>query len=157
MAALNRCAKGGRDNLELFEGFPKELFGQRGGTFAVGGGQTVATGRGRAANGRKRAGVQTQTVANIVETDRMSELGKEQTDHMTPRLERAGFFRRAGSAGQLRHQMVGNEIAELPEDGELSAGWRGTGLLFHPCLVAGKLRPRQLIFSSHYGMAVIIF
>ena len=71
-------------------------------------------------------------------TDGVSELRKEQADHMTPRFERAGFFLYAGGAGQLRHQMRGNEIAELPKDRELGAGWRGARFLFHSRLVAGK-------------------
>jgi hypothetical protein len=93
-------------------------------------------------------------LADIVEADGMRKPGEEQTDHVTPRFERAGFFLHIGVAGQLAYQVGGkeggNEIAELAEDGE-----RGTGLFFHPCLVAGKHRPRQLIFSSRYGMAVV--
>lgn len=86
----------------------------------------------------------------------MRELGEEQTDDVTPRFERAGFFLHTGVAGQLGYQMGGNEIAELAEDGDGGAGWRGAGLFFHPCLAAGKHRPGQLIFSSRYGMAVAL-
>jgi hypothetical protein len=94
-------------------------------------------------------------LADIVEADGMRKPGEEQTDHVTPRFERAGFFLHIGVAGQLAYQVGGNEIAELAEDGERGAGWRGTGLFFHPCLVAGKHHPRQLIFSSRRGMAVV--
>jgi hypothetical protein len=152
--ACTACDEARREGLEMFEGLPEELFAQGRGTLAIGVGQAVATGRSGAANGRERAGVQAQTVADIVEADGVRELGEEQTDDVTPRFERAGFFLRARLAGQVRHQMSGNEIAELAKDGELGTGWRGTGLFFHPCLVAGKHRPRQLIFSSRRGMAV---
>ena len=141
----------------MIECLPEELFGQGGRAFAIGVGEAVAAGRRCAANGRERPRVQTQTVADIVEADGVRELRKEQTDDVTPRFEGAGFFRRASVAGQLRHQMSGNEIAELPEDGERGAGWRGTRWFFHPGRVAGKHRPRQLKMSSRLGMAVKLF
>jgi hypothetical protein len=130
--------EGGRNAFERCKRAPEELLGQRGGTDFVGVGKVVTGRRRGGADGRERAGVQAQAVANIVEPHGVRELGEEQADDVTPGFERSGFFLRPRVAGQLGHQMRWNEIAELAEDGELGAGWRVVGLFFHPCRVAGK-------------------
>jgi hypothetical protein len=99
--------------------------------------------------------VQLQTVAHIIESQRVRELGKEHRNDMTPRTERTGSIGRAALAGQLHHQMGWNKIAELPEDGKLATSWRVL-VFFHPCRVAGKFLPRQLFFYSGCGMTVNI-
>ncbi len=142
--------------MEMFERFPEELFGHCGGTISIGGGQSVATGRSRAANGGDRTRVQTQRVTNIIETDGVSELCKKQTDHMTPRGEAAGQQIHAGLSGQLGNQMRRNQISELAEDGELGAGWRAAIVFFHPCLVAGRIPPANSFFLQPMGWLWLI-
>ena len=117
---------GGRKACEMIGRLPEAGFGPGGGAGARGGGQTIATGRSRAAKGRARAGGPAQTGADIIETEGGRELGKAQADDVTPRWERAGVFRRARGAGPSRHQMMGHEIAERAEDGE-RGGVAGSG------------------------------
>jgi hypothetical protein len=51
----------------------------------------------------------------------------------------------AGVARQFGHQVSGNEIAKLAENGELAGGWLVTGFLFH-ALPCGKAQTRKPIF-----------
>ena len=52
----------------------------------------------------------------------MGHLGIKQTDHMTPRTERAGLGFAPRGPRQLRHQMVRNQIAKLPQKRKLTGG-----------------------------------
>jgi len=73
----------------------------------------------------------------------MSQLGIEQTDDMTPRTKRPRLGVDPGVTGQLRHQMVGNQIAELPQECETTARWLGIGFVLHglPCGRSSRLKP----------------
>ena len=66
----------------------------------------------------------------------MRQLGIQQTDHMTPGTEGAGFFFNPGFARQLRNQVRRNPLAELTQNRDFRTAWL-TFLFFHPCLVAG--------------------
>ena len=88
-----------------------------------------------------------QGVAHVVETQGVREFGIDQTDHMAPGQEGATFSLHGMRAGQLRHQMVGNKITELPEERELSPRWLALRLLFHTNLVAG-FKPASQLFST---------
>ena len=70
-APLARAAPGdgGRKACEMIGRLPEAGFGPGGGAGARGGGQTIATGRSRAAKGRARAGGPAQTGADIIETE----------------------------------------------------------------------------------------
>ena len=59
-------------------------------------------------------------------------MGVEEAYHMAPRAKRAGLGVCPGVPGQLRHEMSGNEIAELVQQREVAARWLG---VFHglPC------------------------
>lgn len=48
-------------------------------------------GRSRAANGRERAGVETQSVTDIIEAQGMGEVGVEQAHDMTPGVKLRDF------------------------------------------------------------------
>jgi len=78
-----------------------------------------------------------QPVADVVEPDGMGELRINQADQMAPRTEGARFLVHAGLPCQLRHQIVGNQIANLPQHGKLASAWKGC-CFFHPCRVAGQ-------------------
>ena len=43
--------------------------------------------------------------------------------------------------------MIGNKIAELAQERELSPRWLALRLIFHPCLVAGTKPASQLFFK----------
>lgn len=88
--------------------------------------------------------MQAQTVTDIVETDGVNELGVEQRDDVTPVTEGAGELFRAQVAGQLDHEVGRNEMAKLPEHGQLGTGWRTWGFLFHLDRVAENLAPANL-------------
>jgi hypothetical protein len=73
------------------------------------------------------------------------QLGVEQADDLAPGTERACVVFDAGVARQFGHQVSGNEIAKLAENGELAGGWLVTGFLFH-ALPCGKAQTRKPIF-----------
>jgi hypothetical protein len=53
----------------------------------------------------------------------MGQLGEEQRDDMAPVADAAGFFIRARFPRELRHEMPGNEVANLFKNRELRTGW----------------------------------
>lgn len=65
--------------------------------------------------------MQAQRVADVVEAEAVSELRVEQTDHMAPGTERARLIFHARPSCQLRRQMRWNEVAKLPQQGDLAA------------------------------------
>jgi hypothetical protein len=69
----------------------------------------------------------------------MGQLSIDQTDHMTPGLEGAALGFRVVLARQSRHQMVGNQVAQLPQESESAARWLAVSFVLHdlPC---GRLR-----------------
>ena len=70
-------------------------------------------------------------IANVVETDAVGELGVEQADHMTPRAEGSRFGFTVRGPRQLRHQMVGDQVAKLPQKRKLTGGWLVSCLFIH--------------------------
>ena len=108
----------GRKGLEMPEHGPKELLGHFGVAVFSGMGKSVAA-RGRGtADGRERAAVEPEGVADIVEPDGVAELGIEHGDDMAPGREGAAEFIDAGVPGQLGNEVVGNEIAKLAKAAE---------------------------------------
>ena len=69
----------------MFKHRPEELFGQVGRTDFVGVGEIVPARRLGSAQAGQWAGMETERVTNIIQPDGMRELGKEQSDRMTPR------------------------------------------------------------------------
>src|ERR1700710_1973732 len=72
---------------------------------------------------RKRPGMQSQSIAHVVEAQTVSELGIEQSNHMTPRTKGPCLLIYASLARQSGHQMWRNKIAKLVENGEPTRGW----------------------------------
>ena len=93
-----------------------------------------------------------QAVTNIVETDGVNELGVKQRHHVTPMTEGAGEFSRAQIAGQLGDPMRRNEMAKLPQHGQLGTGWRTFGFCFHLDRLAENRTPANL-FPHRLGDA----
>ena len=113
----------------------EEILGHLGGAFAVGSGEGVLAGRGRAAPRRERSRMQAQSVADIVEAEGVGKLRVEQTHHMTPRREGSGAFDDPSIPRQFGRQMCRNKIAELAQKRELSRRWLALCFVFHtpPC------------------------
>src|SRR5438445_3496951 len=109
--------------LQMLEHRPEQRLGHFRIALPVGMRERVLAGRRCAANGRQRTGVQPQGIAHVVETQGVGELGVEQTHHMTPGAKGPRLDFHTGIARQLRHQMVGNQIAELVQEGEAAARW----------------------------------
>jgi hypothetical protein len=134
-------ANPGEKGLEMPEHGPEELLGQRGAAvFSRVGKAVAARGRG-AADGRERAAVNPEGVADIVESDGVAELGIEHGNDMAPCREGAAEFIDAGVPGQLGNEVGGNEVAKLPKAAEFRGGWTGCLCSFHPCRVAGSNAP----------------
>src|SRR5450756_2465580 len=126
---------------------PEQLLGHRGRTLPVGIGKPVAAGGGRAAHARQRARVQLQRIAQVIETDAMRQLGIDQADHVTPRLETARLILGPGSPRYFGNLVRRNKIANLAQDVELRPCWVDR-FIFHPCLVAGPKRQPCLLYTS---------
>ena len=78
-------AEAGVNVLQVCEDGPEKVLRQLGWALAVGGGEPVLARAAGAANGRERARVQAQGIADVIEAEGVGELGEEQTHDMTPR------------------------------------------------------------------------
>ena len=136
------CAKVRGQRLQVRQHFPEQLFGQAGIPLPVGMGKPVLARRCGPANRRQRPGAQPQGIANVIEAQTVRHLGIKQTDHMTPRTERAGLGFTSRGPCQLRHQMVGNQIAKLPQKRKLTGGWLVSCLIIH-ALPCGRAQTRK--------------
>jgi hypothetical protein len=96
---------------------------------------------------RQRPGVQTQGVADVIESETVGKLGVEQAYDVTPRTEGAGLIFHAGLACQSRHQMRRNEVADLAQERELAGGWLVSNLIIH-ALPCGKARTGKPTFFA---------
>jgi hypothetical protein len=133
--------------LELVEHRPEQGFGHLGIMFPVGVRKGVFARRRRAADRRQRPRMQSQRIANVVEAQRVGELRIYQAEHMTPRIEGPALFLHRMGAGQLRDQMIGNQIAKLPQKRKLTGGWLVSCFVcfFMPYLVA-RPKPASQLF-----------
>ena len=140
--------------LQMIEHGPKQLFRQLRVAFTVGVGERVLAGRRGPTNRRQRPRMQVQRITDIVETQGVGQLGVEQTQDMTPRTKRPGVGVHPGGSGQLRHQMVGNQIAELPQECETTARWLvGCGFMHGlPCGRSTHRKPTSF-FQRHLKTA----
>ena len=142
----------------MIEHRPEQPFSQRSIPALIGVGKIVAARRARPAQSRKRPAVQPQRVADVVQTDGVSQLRKQHTHYVTPRAEGSRHGIHAGLARKFRNQMRWNQIAKLPQNGEFGDGWFGISFL-HLCRVT-ELKSHAnhffLCFNwKSYGMAVI--
>ena len=76
----------------------------------------------------------------------MRHLSINQTDHMTPWAKSSGLGFAPRGPCQLRHQMIGNQIAKLPQKRKLTGGWLVSCLFIH-ALPCGKAQTRKPAFS----------
>ena len=136
--------------LQMLEHGPKQLFRQLRVPLAVGVGERVLAGRRGPTNRRQRSRMQVQRITDIVETQGVGQLGVEQTQNMTPRTKRPGVGVHPGGSGQLRYQMVGNQIAELSQECETTARWLvGCGFMHGlPCGRSTHRKPTSF-FQRH--------
>ena len=132
--------------LQMRQHFPEQLFSQSGIPLPVGMGKPVLARWRSAANRRQRPGAQPQGVANVIEAQTVRHLGVKQADHMTPRAEGSRFGFTVRGPRQLRHQMVRNQIAKLPQKRKLTGGWLVSCLFIH-ALPCGKAQTRKPAFS----------
>ena len=77
--------------------------------------EVVAAGGRGSPDAGERPGVQLQGIANVVESDAVSQLRVKQADDVAPRCEGPGFFIRLGLMRDLGNKKLGNEIANLPQ------------------------------------------
>ena len=139
-------AKAGVEFFQMAQDGVEEVLGHLGGAFAVGGGERILAGRGRATHRRERPRMQAQGVADIVEADGMGQLGVEQAHHMTPRRERPGAFDDASIPRQFGHQMCRNKIAELVQEREAAARWLVRCGFIHPLPCGRFTRGKPTLF-----------
>src|SRR5882672_4257327 len=66
---------------------------------------------------------------------------------MTPRGEGARLILNSSSSSDFRHFVLGNVIADLPQDVQLRSCWID-GFVFHPYLVAGLQRQSNIFLLS---------
>lgn len=141
-------AKAGMESLQMLQHCPEELLRHHlRVALPVGVGEGVLARCGGTANGQQGIRVQAQRIAHVVESQRVGQLGVEQTGHMAPRAKRPGLGVHAGVPGQPRHAMIGNEIAELVQQRELAARWLVDGCFFVTRLVAGQPTASQLLLQ----------
>ena len=118
--------------LQLLEHRPEQGLGPFRVALPIGVRKRVLAGRGRPTNRRQRPRVQPERIAHVIETQGVGELRIDQADHMTPGQEGAALFLDGMRAGQVRHQMIGNKIAELPQARKLSPRWLALRSFFPP-------------------------
>ena len=146
--------------LQVLQGLPKQFFSHDGVTLAIGIGKRVALGCRGSTNRREGAGMQRQRVANIVESQTMGQLCEEQREHVTPGRVGARVIRHTRLPGQLRNQMIGNEVADLTQQREPTLRWLlFLAFCFHNRALWHGARQKPTLFSSKtpsaYGMAVV--
>jgi len=94
--------------------------------------------------------MQLQRIAQVIQTNAMSQLGIDQADHMTPRFEASRLILRSSSPSNFRHLVRRNKIANLAQHVALGAGWNLFELI-HPCRVAGANEKLQPFLSNPVG------
>ena len=107
-----------REIAQMFIHRPEQLFGHRRVAHLVGVREIVARGRGRASNRRQRPGVKLQRIADIVEPNAMGHLRVAEADDMAPLIKGASLLIDPSLPSQLGHQVVGNVVAKLTDNGE---------------------------------------
>ncbi len=120
-----------RQVLEVFEHAPEESLGHGGIAIPVRMAEVVAARRRGATQGRERPAVKPERVAHVIQSERMADLAEDQSDDVTPGAIAARLRIDTGFPGDLRHQMVGNEIAELAQYAQLRRRWSGVLLILH--------------------------
>jgi hypothetical protein len=93
-----------------------------------------------------------QSVTHVVKAEAVGELGVDQADDMAPGTKRATPFLHRMFAGQLRHQMIGNKVAELAQESKSAARWLvRCGLLHDPPCGRSTHRKPTLFYPSTFN------
>ena len=140
--------KARRKIAQVFQHRPEDLLSHLGGTGFVGVGKIIASRCRGSTQAGKRARMQAQGVADIIEADAVGQLGIKQGHHMTPGAEGADFLVHPGFAGELGNEKFRNEIANLAQQIQFGRRWNGFVCIFHPCRVAGQSKSFQLFLQS---------
>ena len=138
--------KSRRKRLKVSKHGPEKLLGQLRLALLTCMGKPVAARRGRSPDGRKWSAMESQRVANVIETNRVSQLRVQQGHGVTPRRECPAYLVHSRLSRQFGHEVRGNQIAELPQNAELRGRWAGI-FVFHT-LPSGRLnapRPSLLL------------
>ena len=107
--------EGGEGVLQVTEYLPEDGFRHGAVAGFVGVTEVVTRGRRCPAQGPQRRRPQPQGIADIVEAERMRQLGVEQRHDVAPRTEGARLPIHAVDTGQLWHQMRRNQFDQLPQ------------------------------------------
>ena len=152
-------AKSRVQRLEVPEDAPKQLFHHVAIAVLIGVRERIAAWCDRAPDRTKLRSVMAKAVANIVQPNRMSQLGKQKTDHVAPRGEGTGFFVHAMLVRKFLRQVRRDEFTKLMQCAAVVLGRR---YCFHALdsLVGIRRRPPFLSELNHtlsttsYGMTV---
>jgi len=110
--------------LEVPEDAPKQLFHHVAIAVLIGVRERIAAWCDRAPDRTKLRSVMAKAVANIVQPNRMSQLGKQKTDHVAPRGEGTGFFVHAMLVRKFLRQVRRDEFTKLMQCAAVVLGRR---------------------------------
>ena len=126
--------------LKVSEDPPKKLFHHVAVAVLVGVRERIAAWSDRATYRSKFGSVVSKAVADIVQSDRVRQLRKQETDHMAPWSEGAGLFVHAMLAGKFFRQVRRDEFAKLMQCAAVVLG-RRYGFHASDSLVGIRRRP----------------
>lgn len=133
-------AKSRVQRLEVPEDAPKQLFHHVAIAMLVGVRERITAWCDRAPDRTKLRSVMAKAVANIVQPNRMSQLGKQKTDHVAPRGEGTGFFVHAMLVRKFLRQVRRDEFTKLMQCAAVVLG-RRYGFHASDSLVGIRRRP----------------
>src|SRR5439155_17944754 len=141
--------------LQVLQSLPKQLLCHDRVTLPIGIGKRVALGRSSPTNRREGSRVQRQSIANVVESQTMGQLREEQREHVTPGGVGARLLLDARLSGQLRDQVIGNVVANLTQNRQLTSRWLSALVfLFHDRACRTVPAESQRFLSSNTTHAV---
>lgn len=113
--------------------------------------QVVSTRWRGTANRLQGSRVHAQSIANVVQPNRVRDLGKQKAHHMAPWAKGSTLRLDVVLFSQTADQMPRNQVGQLFEDGVRMARWNVVWFCFHPLRVEDFIAPFQLFLSSAMG------
>src|ERR1035437_4536249 len=110
-------------SLEVLQSPPKQPLSHDGVTLPIGMGKRVALRHSSSTNLREGARVQRQSVTDIVEPQTVRQLREDQRQHVTPRFKGARVLLHPSLPGELRNQVIRNEVGNLAQKRECRSRW----------------------------------
>jgi hypothetical protein len=108
----------------MIEDFPEKLFDHVCVTGLVGVGKGIASRSDRPANSSEKPAMMPETIADIVQTNGVSELGMQQGYDMAPGRKLPCLFVDPVLPRQFGNQMARNNLADLRQNAQLGfGGW----------------------------------